>query len=143
VTIKNYRTQAIVTVVLSVLFCWFGLATGIPALIYSTRVTESAGRGDYARAVDSSRKARLLSWISVGIIAFFWVLIGIIIAVSVSHNPGSTTTTGPGTSVTGTTGTTGGTTGTTGNTTGTTGGTTGTTGGTTGTTGSTTGNTGT
>jgi hypothetical protein len=125
VTIKNYRTQAIVTVVLSVLFCWFGLATGIPALIYSTRVTESVGRGDYARAVDSSRKARLLSWISVGIIAFFWVLIAIIIAVSVSHGPTTPTNTS-NTVVTGNTGTTTGNTGTTTRNTGTTTGNTGT-----------------
>jgi hypothetical protein len=106
VMIKNYRTQSIVTLVLSVLFCWFGLATGIPALIYSTRVNESIGRGDYARALDSSRKARLLSWISVGIIAFFWVIIAIIIAVNVSHSTSSNTgTTTTGTTNTGTTNT--------------------------------------
>jgi Interferon-induced transmembrane protein len=94
VMIKNYRTQAIVTLILSILFCWFGLATGIPALIYSTRVTESIGRGDYPRAVDASRKARLLSWISVGIIAFFWVIILIILVVTLSHNsPANTGTT--------------------------------------------------
>ena len=96
--IKNYRTQAIVTLILSILFCWFGLATGIPALIYSTRVTESIGRGDYPRAVDASRKARLLSWISVGIIAFFWVIILIILVVTLSHNsPAGTPVPPPGT----------------------------------------------
>ena len=84
--IKNYRTQSIVTLILSIFFCWFGLATAIPALIYSTRVTESIARGDYARAVDASRKARLLSWIAVGIIAFVWVIILIILVVSLSNS---------------------------------------------------------
>ena len=84
--IKNYRTQSIVTLIASILFCWFGLATAIPALIYSTRVTESIARGDYARAVDASRKARLLSWIAVGIIAFAWVIILIILVVSLSNS---------------------------------------------------------
>ena len=89
--IKTYRTQAIIIVVCSVLFGLLGLITGIPALIYSTRVTESLSRGDFMQAVNASRRARVLCWISVGIIALVWLII-IIAAVASGHNSNVTNT---------------------------------------------------
>ena len=89
--IKTYRTQAIIIVVCSVLFGLLGLITGIPALIYSTRVTESLSRGDSMQAVNASRRARVLCWISVGIIALVWLII-IIAAVASGHNSNVTNT---------------------------------------------------
>jgi len=87
--IQDYRTRTIVTLVCSFLFCWLAFATGIPALVYSSRVNESIAQGNYVKAMDASRRARLLSLISVGIIVIFWVIIIIAIAASHSNSSGS------------------------------------------------------
>jgi uncharacterized membrane protein len=94
-TINNYRTQAIIAIVCAVLFCWLALATGIPALVYSSRVGESLARGDFARAADASRRAKTLSFVTYGIAALALVIVIILIGVAAAHsNPTTTGVTG-------------------------------------------------
>lgn len=100
-TIKTYRTQAVIVLLCCVLFGILPLITGIPALIYSTRVTENITRGDFAKAVEASRRARMLCWISLGIILLMLVIFIIIGAVAASHGATNTGVTG---GVTGNTG---------------------------------------
>jgi Interferon-induced transmembrane protein len=96
-TIKTYRTQAIIVLVCSVLFSLLALITSIPALVYSNRVTESLARGDFARAMEASRRTRVLCWLSVGIIVVIWLIIGVVIAAARAHTgAGNTGTTGTG-----------------------------------------------
>jgi Interferon-induced transmembrane protein len=104
-TIKTYRTQAVIVLLCCILFGILPLITGIPALIYSTRVTENITRGDFAKAVEASRRARMLCWISLGIILLMLVIFIIIGVVAASHGTATNT---------GVTGNTGGVTGNTG-----------------------------
>lgn len=95
-TIKTYRTQAIIILLCCILFGILPLITGIPALVYSTRVTESIARGDFAKAVDASRKARTLCWISLGLILLVVIIIIVVVNASKTNsgNTGTGTTTG-------------------------------------------------
>lgn len=97
-SIKTYRAQAVIILLCCILFGFLPLITGVPALIYSSRVTESISRGDFAKAVESSRRARMLCWISLGLILLVLVIIIAIAAAAASHS---------GTGVTGSTGVTG------------------------------------
>jgi Interferon-induced transmembrane protein len=96
-TIKTYRTQAIIVLVCSFLFSLLALITAVPALVYSNRVTESVARGDFARAMEASRRTRVLCWLSVGIIVVIWLIIGVVIAAArAKSGAGNTGTTGTG-----------------------------------------------
>jgi hypothetical protein len=76
--VPNYLAQAILTT----LFCC--LPFGIVAIVYAAQVNSKVAAGDYAGAVEVSRKAKTWCWVSFGIglagsvIWFIFVLIGAI-----------------------------------------------------------------
>jgi hypothetical protein len=66
--IKTYRIRTIVILCCCVVLGVWALITGIPALIYSYRVSKSLAVGDFAAAARASRRTRMLNWISAGLI---------------------------------------------------------------------------
>ncbi len=71
--IPSYMGWAIATLIL----CFW--PTGIVAVVYASQVNNKLAYGDYAGAKESSRKAKMWSWISFGI-----ALAGIAIAILMS-----------------------------------------------------------
>ncbi len=65
--IPTYLAQAILV---TLLCC---LPFGIPAIVYAAQVNSRFAAGDYAGAVEKSKKAKTWCWVS------FWVGLGIII----------------------------------------------------------------
>jgi len=61
IDVPNYLAQAI----LVTLFCC--LPFGIPAIVYAAQVNGKVAAGDHAGAVETSKKAKMWSWVS------FWV----------------------------------------------------------------------
>lgn len=59
--VPNYLTTAILTT----LCCC--LPAGIPAIIYASQVNPKLLAGDYAGALESSKNAKMWSWISFGL----------------------------------------------------------------------------
>jgi hypothetical protein len=66
-TVPNYLVPAIV----SIFCCW---PLGIVAIIFAAQVNGKVAAGDIAGAVDASKKAKLFSFIAIGI----GVVVGII-----------------------------------------------------------------
>ena len=66
--IKTYRIRTIVILCCCAVLGWWALVTGIPALIYSLRISGSVAAGDFAAAARASRRTRMLNRISVGLI---------------------------------------------------------------------------
>ena len=48
--------------------------TGIAAVVYASQVSNKLAMGDYAGALESSRKAKMWCWISFGIAIAVWVI---------------------------------------------------------------------
>ena len=69
-TVPNYMVPAIISI-----FCCWPLA--IPAIIFASQVNGKVAAGDIQGAQDSSRKAKLFSFIGLGIGLVGWI-IGII-----------------------------------------------------------------
>ena len=67
VVISNYLAQAI----LATLFCC--LPFGIPAIVYAAQVNSRYSMGDYAGAIEKSKKAKFWCWVS------FWAGLGLMI----------------------------------------------------------------
>jgi hypothetical protein len=59
-TVPNYLVPAIISI-----FCCWPLA--IPAIIFATQVNGKVAAGDIAGAQDSSKKAKMFSFIAIGI----------------------------------------------------------------------------
>src|SRR5437016_14282788 len=59
-TVPNYMVPAIISI-----FCCWPLA--IPAIIFAAQVNNKAQAGDVAGAQDSSKKAKMFSFIAIGI----------------------------------------------------------------------------
>jgi len=59
-TVPNYLVPAIISV-----FCCWPLA--IPAIIFATQVNGKVAAGDIAGAQDSSKKAKMFSFIAIGL----------------------------------------------------------------------------
>src|SRR5712691_355787 len=59
-TVPNYMVQAIISI-----FCCWPLA--IPAIIFATQVNSKLAAGDTAGAEDSSKKAKMFSFIAIGL----------------------------------------------------------------------------
>ena len=59
-TVPNYLVPAIISI-----FCCWPLA--IPAIIFATKVNSQVAAGDIAGAEDSSKKAKMFSYIALGI----------------------------------------------------------------------------
>src|SRR6266513_2637087 len=72
-TVPNYMVQAIISI-----FCCWPLA--IPAIIFSTQVNSKVAAGDIAGAEDASKKAKMFSYIALGI-GILEVIFGIIYVV--------------------------------------------------------------
>ena len=59
-SVPNYLVPAILTI-----FCCWPLS--VVAIIFAAQVNGKLQAGDYAGAVDSSKKAKMFSWISFGL----------------------------------------------------------------------------
>ena len=59
-TVPNYLVPAIISI-----FCCWPLA--IPAIIFATQVNGKVASGDIAGAQDSSKKAKMFSFIAIGL----------------------------------------------------------------------------
>ena len=59
-TVPNY----LVPVIISIFCCW---PLAIPAIIFATQVNGKVAAGDIAGAQDSSKKAKMFSFIAIGI----------------------------------------------------------------------------
>jgi hypothetical protein len=68
VSVPNYLAQAILT---TICCC---LPFGIVGIVYAAQVNTKVAAGDYAGALDSSRKAKLWCWIGFGIGLAFGLL---------------------------------------------------------------------
>ena len=69
-------------IVVTVLCC---LPLGIPAIVYAAQVNTKAQAGDFAGAMESSRRAKMWSWWALGVgLAgfFFYVVIAILAAIA-------------------------------------------------------------
>ena len=73
--VPNYLVPAIISI-----FCCWPLA--IPAIIFATKVNSQVAAGDMAGAEDSSKKAKMFSYIAVGI-GILEIVFGIIYVVFV------------------------------------------------------------
>ncbi len=76
-TVPNYLVPAIISI-----FCCWPLA--IPAIIFATQVNGKVAAGDIAGAQDASKKAKMFSFIAIGLGALlilcyviFFLIIGI------------------------------------------------------------------
>lgn len=73
-TVPNYLVPAIISI-----FCCWPLA--IPAIIFATQVNGKVAAGDLAGAQESSKKAKMFSFIAIGLGVGLWLIYGIIIVV--------------------------------------------------------------
>ena len=74
-TVPNYLVPAIISI-----FCCWPLA--IPAIIFATQVNGKVAAGDIAGAQDASKKAKMFSYIALGI-GILEIIFGIIYVVFV------------------------------------------------------------
>src|SRR5438128_10893525 len=72
-TVPNYLVPAIISI-----FCCWPLA--IPAIIFATQVNGKVAAGDIAGAQDASKKAKMFSFIAIGI-GVLEIIFGIIYVV--------------------------------------------------------------
>jgi hypothetical protein len=75
-TVPNYLVPAIISI-----FCCWPLA--IAAIIFATQVNGKVAAGDVAGAEDASKKAKLFSFIAIGIGLLFYVVMGLIYGVAI------------------------------------------------------------
>ena len=78
-TVPNYLVPAIISI-----FCCWPLA--IPAIIFATQVNGKVAAGDIAGAQDSSKKAKMFSFIAIGLglLLILCYVIMLILGVSLS-----------------------------------------------------------
>ena len=74
--VPNYLVPAIISI-----FCCWPLA--IAAIIFATQVNGKVAAGDMAGAEDASKKAKLFSFIAIGIGLLCYVVIGLIYGVAI------------------------------------------------------------
>jgi hypothetical protein len=75
-SVPNYLVPAIISI-----FCCWPLA--IAAIIFATQVNGKVATGDVAGAEDASKKAKLFSFIAIGIGLLFYVVMGLIYGVAI------------------------------------------------------------
>src|ERR1700704_1413137 len=75
-TVPNYLVPAIISI-----FCCWPLA--IAAIIFATQVNGKVAAGDTAGAEDASKKAKLFSFIAIGVGLLFYVVMGLIYGVAI------------------------------------------------------------
>lgn len=83
-SVPNHLVWAIVSTVvatiLSMISCCclpIGLASGIPAILFATKVNRLLSFGDEPGARAASDKAKLWSWVTTGLAIFFAVVFGL------------------------------------------------------------------
>lgn len=76
-TVPNYLVPAIISI-----FCCWPLA--IPAIIFATQVNGKVAAGDIAGAQDASKKAKMFSFIAIGIGVAVWLIYGIMMILGMS-----------------------------------------------------------
>jgi hypothetical protein len=74
--VPNYLVPAIISI-----FCCWPLA--IAAIIFATQVNSKVAAGDMAGAEDASKKAKLFSFIAIGIGLLCYVVVGLIYGVAI------------------------------------------------------------
>jgi Interferon-induced transmembrane protein len=81
-SVPNYLVPAIIS-----LFCCLPL--GIAAVIFAAQVNTKVAAGDSAGALDSSKKAKMFSFIAIGLglagiicYVLFWVIMGVGMSIS-------------------------------------------------------------
>lgn len=75
-TVPNYLVPAIISI-----FCCWPLA--IPAIIFATQVNGKVAAGDNAGAQDASKKAKMFSFIAIGLGVVGYLIIGLIYGVAI------------------------------------------------------------
>jgi hypothetical protein len=75
-TVPNYLVPAIISI-----FCCWPLA--IPAIIFATQVNGKIAAGDVAGAEDASKKAKMFSFIAIGVGLLFYVIVGLFYGVAI------------------------------------------------------------
>ena len=76
---------AIVLTILNFVLAFFtfitglGVITGIIAIVFAAQVNGKLNSGDYAGAVEASKMARILNWVSLGILAVGVLIIAILV----------------------------------------------------------------
>ena len=75
-TVPNYLVPAIISI-----FCCWPLA--VAAIIFATQVNGKVAAGDIAGAEDASKKAKLFSFIAIGIGLLFYIVMGLIYGVAI------------------------------------------------------------
>ena len=75
-TVPNYLVPAIISI-----FCCWPLA--IPAIIFATQVNGKVAAGDVAGAQDASKKAKMFSFIAIGLGILCYVIIGLFYGVAI------------------------------------------------------------
>src|SRR3990170_4318267 len=76
---------AIVLTILNFVLAFFtfitglGVITGIIAIVFAAQVNGKLNSGDYAGAVETSKVARILNWVSLGILAVGVLIIAILV----------------------------------------------------------------
>ena len=75
-SVPNYLVPAIISI-----FCCWPLA--IAAIIFATQVNSKVAAGDVAGAEDASKKAKLFSFIAIGIGLLCYVVVGLIYGVAI------------------------------------------------------------
>ena len=79
--VPNYLAQAILTTI----FCC--QPPGIVAIVYAAQVNSKLSAGDRPGALDSSRKAKMWSWIAFGIgISFILLYFLMVVALGITGN---------------------------------------------------------
>ena len=86
VTVPNYLVPAIIS-----LFCCLPL--GIAGVVFAAQVNTKVAAGDTAGALDASKKAKMFSFIAIGLglagiicYVLFWVIMGIGLGLSNTNN---------------------------------------------------------
>jgi len=84
-TVPNYLVPAIISI-----FCCWPLA--IPAIIFATQVNGKVAAGDIAGAQDASKKAKMFSYIAlgIGILEIIFGIIYVVFIVGIAALSGST-----------------------------------------------------
>ena len=78
-TVPNYMVPAIISI-----FCCWPLA--IPAIIFATQVNSKVAAGDIAGAEDASKKAKMFSYIALGlgILEIIFAIIYVVFVVGIA-----------------------------------------------------------
>ncbi len=78
--IPNHLAWAIISTVLSVCTCcgFLGLFSGIAAIVFSAQVNSKLSAGDVAGALQSSKTAKILCWVTTGFVVLallYWIFV--------------------------------------------------------------------